>query len=213
MRKINLETWPRYEHFKVYNAFDHPHFSLTANVDLTGFYTAVKARGISINVAIIYVLARSANEITEFRNRIRGEEVVEHEVVHPSTTILTEGDLFSFCTIEYSADFPGFERIATDQIAAVLEDRVLEDEPGRDDYLFMTAIPWVAFTNLMHPLHLDPPDSVPRIAWGKFIREGDRMEMPLSLHAHHALMDGVHAGRYYQKVQEYLDQPDSYLEA
>jgi len=212
MRKINLETWPRYEHFKFYHSFDHPHFNLTAKIDLTSFYPAVKARGISINVAIIYVLARAANEITEFRYRIRGEHVVEHEVVHPSTTILTADDLFSFCTIDYTADFQSFARTAADQIAAVLDNRLLKDEPGRDDYLFMTAIPWVAFTSLMHPVHLQPPDSVPRIAWGKFIREGGRMQMPLSLQAHHALMDGVHAGRYFEKVQGYLDYPETYLE-
>jgi len=27
----------------------------------------------------------------------------------------------------------------------------------------------------------------------------------------HALMDGVHVGRYYALVQEYLDHPDSFL--
>ncbi len=42
MRHINLETWPRREHFKVFSAWDYPHFSLCANVDLTAFYPVVK---------------------------------------------------------------------------------------------------------------------------------------------------------------------------
>jgi chloramphenicol O-acetyltransferase type A len=31
--------------------------------------------------------------------------------------------------------------------------------------------------------------------------------MPLSVQVHHALMDGIHVGRYYEKFQAYLDHP------
>ena len=88
----------------------------------------------------------------------------------------------------------------------------LEDEPGQDDLLFMTGIPWVSFTALQHPIHMHPVDSVPRIAWGKFFKEGEALKMPLSVQVHHALMDGVHIGRYYTLVQEYLDQPERLVE-
>ena len=56
MRTIDTQTWSRREHFKLYSAFDHPHFGMCANVDLTTFYPVVKQRGISFNVAIVYVL-------------------------------------------------------------------------------------------------------------------------------------------------------------
>jgi chloramphenicol O-acetyltransferase type A len=60
----------------------------------------------------------------------------------------------------------------------------------------------------MHPIDLNPVDSVPRFAWGKFFEQGDHLKMPLSVQAHHALMDGVHMGRYYDKVQALLHHPD-----
>ena len=75
----------------------------------------------------------------------------------------------------------------------------------------MTAIPWVSFTSFMHPIDLDPVDSVPRFAWGKFFQDGALVKMPLSVQAHHALMDGVHLGRYYEKLQFYLDHPEVVL--
>ncbi len=85
------------------------------------------------------------------------------------------------------------------------------DAVGRDDYLYMTAIPWVSFTSFMHPMHLQPADSVPRFAWGKFFEEGNLLKMPLNVQAHHALMDGVHMGRFYTEVQDYLHHPDLVL--
>jgi chloramphenicol O-acetyltransferase type A len=57
-------------------------------------------------------------------------------------------------------------------------------------------------------MYLQSADTVPRFAWGKFFKEGENLKMPLSVQAHHALMDGIHMGKYYKKVQDYLRQPD-----
>ncbi len=208
MHTINLNTWSRREHFEIYRSYDHPHFSLSANVEVGAFVPALKRRRVSFTVAMTYVIARAANSIPEFRYRIRGEGVVEHDVVHPSTTILTQGDAFSFCTMEYKADFAAFAAGAAERIAAVQAQPVLEDAPGQDDLLFMTSIPWVSFTSFTHPTHLERGNSVPRFAWGKFFEEGGGLKMPLSVQVHHALMDGLHVGRFYQAVEKMLGKPE-----
>jgi len=211
MRHIDMQTWARREHFKKFLAFNHPHFGMTVNVDLTSFYPVVKERGYSITVAIVYVLARVANAIPEFRYRIHAGEVVEHEVVHPSFTLLADGDLFSFCTLNYVEDFSEFAAQAEEKIAYQKEHLTLEDEKEEDDLLFMTALPWVSFTSFTHPMPLHPADSVPRFAWGKFLKERKLLKMPLGVQAHHALMDGIHMGRYYTEVQHYLHHPSLFL--
>ena len=205
MREIDLQTWPRRKHFEVFNAYDYPHFNLSAPVDVTCLVPFVKERGLSLTVTLVYLLARAANDLPEFRWRIRGRRVVEHEIVHPSTTVLVREDLFSFCTIPFNPDFAVFTAQAAKYIELVKQSPTLEDEPGRDDLLFMTAIPWVSFTGVVHPIHMHPSDSVPRIAWGKYYPEGGHIRMPLSVQVHHALMDGLHVGRYFQRVQELFD--------
>lgn len=211
MRVIARETWARREHFAFYCAFDHPHFGLCANVDVTTFLPAVKERGVSLTVAMVYVIARAANAVTEFRYRIRGEEVVEHDVVHPGTTILVNDDAFTFATFAYVEDFAAFAARAQEEIAYVREHPSLDVDAGRDDWLFMTPIPWVSFTSFMHPTHLQPPSSIPLFAWGKFFGDGERLLMPLQAQGHHALMDGLHMGRFYKNVQEILDRPSAFL--
>jgi chloramphenicol O-acetyltransferase type A len=209
MRTIDMQTYPRREHFEIFSAFDQPHFNLCANVDLTKFYPGVKQRGYSFTVALVYVLSRASNAIPEFRQRIRAGKVIEHEIVHPSGTILVDEDRFSFCTFDYYENFLEFAPKAVEMIAYVKEHLTLEDEPGRDDLLFMTAIPWVSFTSFMHPLHMSPADSVPRFAWGKIFEDGEQLLMPLSVQGHHGLMDGIHMARYYKEVQDYFDRPSS----
>jgi len=60
-------------------------------------------------------------------------------------------------------------------------------------------------------MQLQPADSIPRFVWGKFFEEGDLLKMPLWVQGHHALIDGVHVGKFYKKVQDYLQQPEAVL--
>jgi chloramphenicol O-acetyltransferase type A len=181
MQMIDMETWPRREHFKKFSSFNHPHFGMTANVDLTLFHPFVKQQGASITVAIAYVLSRTANGIPEFRQRIHNGQVVEHDIVHPSITVLGEEDLFGFCMLDYMDDFSAFATNAAEKIAYVKGHPTLQDPPGQDNLLFMTVIPWVSFTSFMHPMQFHPEDSVPRFAWGKLFEENKQVRLPLGV--------------------------------
>ena len=211
MRTIDLKTWHRKDHYEFFCGFEYPHFSLCADVGLTTFLPAIKEANVSFTAAIMYLIARTANAIPEFRQRVREGNPVEHDVVHPSATILTKNDLFSFCTVLYSEDFLEFIRRAEEEISQVKQNPYIEEKIQDDSMLFMSPIPWVSFTAFMHPLRLNPADSVPRFAWGKYQEQDGKVMMPLSVQAHHAMVDGIHVGRYYQQIQELLDRPEDWL--
>ena len=205
MKKIEIETWARRKHFEFFKAFDAPHFNVTANVDVTNLYTYAKESNQSFFKLFLYGAVRAANAIPELRYRIRGEEVVEHEVVHPSFTVMLDEDVFNFCAATFYEDLPTFLQEVTTRMEQAGDEVVIgDDEP--DDLLYITSVPWITFTSIMHPTHQQQHDSVPRIAWGKFERQGERLVMPLSVQAHHALVDGVHIGKYYETLQAWLDQ-------
>jgi chloramphenicol O-acetyltransferase type A len=144
----------------------------------------------------------SANEVPALRQRLRNDVAVEHAVVHPSITVLAEGDVFRFVTLRHDPDFRRFAGDAADRIERAKTAKTLWSEPDRDDLLYMTTLPWVSFSALVHPVPLDPPDSVPRIAWGRFRRRGRHVVLPLNVQAHHALVDGIDVGRFFGRVED-----------
>jgi chloramphenicol O-acetyltransferase type A len=184
---------------------------MCVNVDMTAFYPFVKRNGYSLTVSVVYVVARASNAIPEFRHRIRGDQVVEHELVNPAFTILIDEDLFTFCAVEYAEDFSEFAARAAKNISYVKAHPDLEGNPDGDDVLYMSPIPWVSFTSFTHPMQLHPADSVPRFAWGKYFQENDTLKMPLGVQGHHAVMDGIHMGRFYEILQDYLHHPEVVL--
>jgi chloramphenicol O-acetyltransferase type A len=217
MHQIDLAAWPRREHYELFGSFNHPHVALCANVDVTALRAHARQHGLSFNTSVIYLLGRVANGIPAFRQRIRDGQVVEHDRVDPSYTILVRDDLFTFCTIEYTDDFQLFARRAASAKESMRAQASLaaglEGESGRDDLLYISVIPWVSFTSFQHPMPFHPTDSVPRFAVGKFFQEGESWKMPLSVQGHHALVDGLHIGRFYLNMQEYLARPDAALKA
>ena len=208
MRYIDMETWSRREHFQFFSSFGFPYFGLTVNMDITAFRPALKQRGVSFTVAMLYVIARAANGIPEFRRRLRDDGVVEHEVVHPAITILADDDRFRFCFIEYHQHFATFATGAARLIEETRKHGTLGVRLHSDDFLPMTSIPWVSFTSFMHAAPLEPTDALPRFAWGKMFEDGDRLLLPLNVQVHHGIVDGLHVGQFYTRVQELLDRPE-----
>ncbi len=208
MRPITFNDPHRQKHFEFFQSMDQPHFSLTANVDISTLLPYLKSHDIPFTPAIVFLIAHTANEIPAFRWRIREGNVVEHDQVHPSFTVLTEvSDVFSFCYVQYVSDGIDFVERAKAAIQRMQTDPVMEDDPDRDDYLFLSSIPWVSFTNIQHAMHFSPADSVPRITWGRYFQQGEQVLMPLSVQAHHAVVDGQDVGRYFNQIQVLMNQP------
>ena len=206
MRTIDLKNWSRREHFELFSTYGYPHWGMCANVDLTTFYPAIKKNGYSFTAAMVYLIAKTSNAIPEFRYRIRDDKVIEHEVVNPGFTFLVKEDVFSFCIVEFIEDFATFAAKTIEKIDYVKANPWVK-LPFEDNLLYLTAIPWVSFTSFLHPMRLQPEDSIPRFAWGKYFKDKDRLKMPLAVQGHHALLDGVHAGKFYVEIQKYLDEP------
>ncbi len=211
MKIINLDTWKRRDHYNLYKSLEYPYLNITANVQIDKLYNWLKSSNISLFSCIAYLTTRAANQIPELRQRIRGDQVVEHAAVHPSFTVLTVDETFGFATIQYTPDFSVFCKNIINGIEAAKKDPSIHDEPGRDDMVFLSTMTWVSFTQISHPLPLNPPDSFPRITWGKYFFQGDQRLMPLSLSANHALVDGLHVGKFFELVQQWMDQPDQAL--
>jgi chloramphenicol O-acetyltransferase type A len=211
MRILKPEELTRRDLFEFFRRLDYPHFNVCAEVDLTQTHGYARAQGLSLFTSILFAVTKAANGIQELRFRIRGDEVVEHDRVHPSFTVITEEKVFGFCEAPFSDDVALFFREAAKRIEQTRKQAILTDEPGRDDYLYISSLPWVRFTSISHPIHMSPTDSVPRISWGKYQREGVRIMLPLSIQVHHALADGYHVGRFFQEVQKLMDRPEEVL--
>jgi len=77
---------------------------------------------------------------------------------------------------------------------------------SRDNVIHFSAIPWIDFTSISHARNFSYPDSCPKISFGKMTEKDGRKTMSISIHGHHALMDGFHVGLFIDQFQKLMNE-------
>lgn len=68
----------------------------------------------------------------------------------------------------------------------------------RDDFVFISSLPWIRFTGVDHTMSLKKEDAIPRISWGKFYAVKKRIQLPYIIQVNHIFVDGLHLGRFFE---------------
>jgi chloramphenicol O-acetyltransferase type A len=209
---LDLENWSRRETFDFFIGYSNPYFNVCTKLDVTELHEFVRDRpGLKTSAAVHYFGLRAANEVEQFRYRLKNDGVFVYDVINGGTTVLMPNETFAYAYFDYKRDF---EKFVTDMSQAVDEVRNGDGHlrpTMRDDVIYHTTLPWISFSSFSHARTGGRGESIPRLVFGKFTRENGRLLMPFSVEVHHALVDGLHVGRYLTKLEEALAEPESFV--
>jgi chloramphenicol O-acetyltransferase type A len=205
MKEIEIENWKRRATFEFYRHFENPFFNLTAPVDATNLYRFCKKQNLSFSIAALFYSIQTANEIPEFKIRLMGEKLVEFDKIEATQTILNDDETFSFCYFELKDDVFEFNEAGKKSVEKYKKLKTFDVETDRIDLIYYSTIPWISFTSFKNATRLDYSMTIPRIVFGKFFEENGKIKLPHSVEVHHAMMDGIHVGKYFNRLQEKFD--------
>lgn len=209
---LDLETWPRRAVFEFYRNFDKPFFNICTRLDVTNLLDELRRHpGVSSWLTYHYFALKAANQIEQFRYRLRDGKVLIHDVINGGTTLMLPNETFTLVYFDYAETFADFIGPAQRAVAETKQTGVFQPRHEDDARIHCTTLPWISFTSFSHARNWRREDSVPKISFGKFTRENERTLMPFSVEVHHALVDGLHVGRYVARIEEMLAQPELYL--
>ncbi len=208
---IDLETWDRKKLFTNYLGADFPYIVITADVDVTKPLAFAKKHGISFNLVMIWLCTKTADSIENYRYRfVDGKPfVIDH--TRPFVTHLKkDSDLFVMGECVWPCDdIVRFCKETSENLEKATPEDLQNRVRGKLDIANYSSIPWIQYTAFIRTIIHDGDDNVPKITFGKYFRDPAdpaRTLMPLSNQTHHGLMDGLHVGRFYQKLQEACDE-------
>lgn len=205
---LDLDSWPRASTFEFYRDYELPFLGITAPVEVTETLERCRLKGYSFALASWFLCMMAANEIPEFRYRLRDDGVWVHDQITVGTTVLNDNDTFAFCYYEYDRSFERFAAKAREaQQVLAASGGQLEARDGQDDLIHGSIVPWVSFTNVINPRRFRSMDSVPKVVLGRYERRDGKFFMPVAVEAHHALVDGLHVARFFERFGELLANP------
>jgi chloramphenicol O-acetyltransferase type A len=194
-----MSKYPRKAHFDYFRKMAYPYVGFTANVDVTDFVRSVNRNQLPFFLSLCYAVAQAANTVPELRQRIRGEGIIQYDWCQTSHTLALDDGTYCYCQLESDMNFKSYLRNAAAAQERARLERSLDDGAEADSLLFISTVPDLSYTGLVQPVP-SPADCNPRITWGKYFQQGDRLLLPLSILCHHALVDGSHIARFYTNL-------------
>ncbi|MTI21949.1 chloramphenicol acetyltransferase [Fulvivirga sp. RKSG066] len=205
---LDIDAWNRRDHFHFFRGFSEPFYGIVVDIDCTLAHKFAKENGHSFYLYYLYNSLKAVNTVEPFKYRIEGDKVVIYERIDPAPTVGREDGTFGFSYFPFHPDFEVFCKEARKVTDKVKAESTLK--PGDEQHvIYYSALPWLKFTSISHARDLERPDSVPKISFGKLYDDGDKKMMPMSVHVHHALLDGYHVSQYVDLFQKFMNGEES----
>ena len=214
MKEIDIATWARKSHYEWFSKFSNPCFGICVRMDVTKIVLFCKEHNISFYGAVIYAVSKSLNNIRPFRYRILNERVVEISRANAAYTVAandgfvntrtqTDIDLLYFCSEVRKAHMI---------LKNASMSKSFNDTTVIDDFYF-SCTPWIDFLSITEPIPENMPEnnSIPRICWGRYVQENDKLMMSMNITVSHALVDGKDVADAFLTIQRLFDMPETLL--
>lgn len=209
-RRIDLQTYARRRLYEAFRNRTVPVSSITTSIEITRLRQVTTAHDLRFVACMAFLIAKAANEVPEFRHRIVDDELVEFDRVHPSLNVLLENDTFSFADATYSGLFTVDYRNVLQAIDDAKASPNQDTTAGREQRIFLTHVPWFGFSSVVHPYEASYA-SIPIITTGRFHADGGRIMLPVGIQVHHGLVDGLHIGRFLQRLGDSCQRAEQLL--
>ena len=194
---IDPASWERKDIFDFFSQVSDPFYSVTFPLDVTELHRYVKERGLSFYYALVYLCTEAMDQVEAFRYALDGGRLVLLDRRSPSFTDLKPGARkFHIVTMPRGDDLDAFCRAA--QARSLAQTTFLQQSSETGDLIYFSCLPWMDITALTNERDFDPDDSVPRVAWGRYIETQGRLQLHLSLEVNHRFIDGLHIGEFFQ---------------
>lgn len=201
---LDIDKWNRKDQFRFFSQFEEPFFGVTIQVDCTQAYRIAKENEYSFFLYYLHASLKAANETEPFRYRIEEDKVYLYDEVNASPTINRPDGTFGFSYMNYHPSFQVFSSHAKSIIEEVRNTTGLIPAVSGENVIHYSSVPWLNFTSLSHARSFSFKDSCPKISFGKMTEQNGIQQMPVSIHVHHALMDGFHVAQFVDRFQELL---------
>lgn len=177
----------------------NPMVTLFKTLDVTPLVRLSRRKGLKFNMLLCWCIGKAASGVKEFYTLPVGRELLRYDTIAVNTIVKNKNGEVRSCDVPFSDDLTQFNADylrLTRQVSETCENYDLTDS-------------MVIGTSAIVDTEIDGAVGMnsgifnnPFIIWGRYHRGLFKATLPLSFQFHHTQMDGAHAGRFLQRLQE-----------
>ena len=203
VKSVNYKDTSRSKAFELWMKAPNPTVTFFKTLNVTNLVKTSKKKKLKFNMLLDYCIGKAATGIKEFYMLPVGEILMQYDTIAVNTIVKNKNDEVSSCDILYTDDLDAFNREYlnyTNQVAASCQDRDLSENS------------MVIGTSAIINTEIDGAIGMnsgifnnPFIIWGKYRKKLFKYYLPISFQFHHTQMDGAHAGKFLENLQNEIN--------
>jgi chloramphenicol O-acetyltransferase type A len=201
-QEINLQESNRAEAFRMWMSSPMPMVTLVKTLDVSRLVKISKKSGMKFTMLMSWCVGKAADQVEEFYTLPVDGKLYRYDKLAINIIVENSKGGISSCDIPFSDDLQQFNRYylsLTAQAANECKSSFL------DEYM-------VIGTSAMIQTELDcivnqytDQFSNPMVMWGKYRMGLFKTTLPVSFQFHHVQMDGGHAAKFLQRLQNAIN--------
>lgn len=199
-REVDPKDTTRAFAYEAWMKAPNPMVTFFKTLDVTNLVRVSRKRGMKFNMLLDYCIGKAAVTVKEFYLLPVGEKLMQYDTIAVNTIVKNKRGEVSSCDIRFTDELEKFNRdylIDTSQVAESALDRDLSE----DSMVIGTSA--IVETELDGVVGMNSGIfNNPFLFWGRYRKKWFRYELPVSFQFHHTQMDGAHAGKFLENLQD-----------
>lgn len=193
------KTTTRAEAYALWMNGPNPMVTFFKTLDVTPLMKLSRKRDYKFNMLLCFCIGKAASEIKEFYTLPVGRELLQYDSIAVNTIVKNKTGKVSSCDVPFSDSLSQFNADYLRLTRAVAES--CENHDLTDSMVIGTSA--IVDTEIDGAVGMNSGIfNNPFLIWGKYHKGLFKTTLKLSFQFHHTQMDGAHAGRFLQRLQE-----------
>lgn len=180
----------------------NPMVTFFKTLNVTNLVRFSRKRKMKFNMLLDYCIGKAAVEIKEFYILPVGKKLMQYDTIAVNTIVKNKEGEVSSCDILYNPDLNIFNcdyLKYTAQVAEECENRDLVDS-------MVIGTSAILYTDIDGAIGMNSGIyNNPFIIWGRYRKKFFKYYLPISFQFHHTQMDGAHAGKFLENLQNVIN--------
>lgn len=202
-KEINPKETTRAVAYKLWLKAPNPMVTFFKTLDVTNLVKVSKNRNLKFNMLLNFCIGKAATQVKEFYVLPVGEKLMQYDTLSVNTIVKNKTGEVSSCDILFQPDLDAFNReylTYTAQVAQTCQDRDL----SADSMVIGTSA--ILDTEIDGAIGMNSGIfNNPFLIWGRYRKKFFKYQLPISFQFHHTQMDGAHAGKFLEKLQQKIN--------
>ncbi len=198
-KEVNPKDTTRALAYELWMKAPNPMVTFFKTLDVTKLVRISKRKNLKFNMLLDYCIGKAALSVKEFYLLPVGDKLIKYDKIAVNTIVKNKNGEVTSCDILYTDDLAEFNHEYlryTAQVAKTCEDRDLSE----DSMVIGTSA--IVDTEIDGAVGMNSGIfNNPFIIWGKYRKKMFKYYLPISFQFHHTQMDGAHAGKFLENLQ------------